>query len=520
MAAVDLSEVIPNKNESPVEYANRTGELYASTTTDKFKKENGQFFTPPAIAEFIAGQISINDALQSVSILDPGCGMAILSCAAVEKISESRSLRNIELAVYETDLNLAPHIEKVLAHLKKWAKKREIDLMYTINSNDYILENYVYLDQQQLSASGKYDIIISNPPYFKLGKEDKQIKAVQGFIDGQSNIYSVFMAIAAAMLSINGRMVFIVPRSFASGRYFRSFRDFLLKKVDIDFIHLFNTRKETFSKDKVLQETIVVKCTNAEVKDGRNTLVVSYSEGVKDLDSTTRKEYVQNELIDMQSKEKIFHLPANTKEDAIINLFKSWSGSLNKYDIQISTGPVVAFRTSNHISDESGEEMAPLFWLHNVVKMLTDHPVKKNGRKQFIRISRETMSILLPNKNYILLRRFSSKDDKSRLIAAPYFCNTSHARFIGVENKLNYIYRPNGHLERAEVMGLAALLDSDIFDIYFRTFNGNVNVSATELREMPMPPLETIKNIGKELILKNDFSLKNVSEIMNTFFQI
>ena len=37
-----------------------------------------------------------------------------------------------------------------------------------------------------------------------------------------------------------------------------------------------------------------------------------------------------------------------------------------------------------------------------------------------------------------------------------------------------------------EVMGIAALLNSDLFDNYFRTFNGNVNVSATELREMPM----------------------------------
>lgn len=522
METVDLNKVIPNTNETPVLYANRIGELYTSIVTNKFKKKHGQFFTPPAIARFFAQQISIDHTLQSVSLLDPGCGSAILSCATVESLLMSPTIRRIELTVYETDLNLIPYTEKVLLYLKEWAKKRTIDLAYTISSNDYILENYIYLNQENLLKSPfkKYDIIISNPPYFKLGKEDIRVKAARCIIDGQPNIYSIFMAVASVMLNANGQMVFIVPRSFTSGRYFRLFRNFLVKQVEINFIHLFNTRTDTFSKDNVLQETLIIKCTNSGINNGGNKLVISYSEEITDLDSATRKEYLQNDLINLQSKEKILHLPVNTKQDAIMNLFKSWSGSLNKYDIQVSTGPVVAFRTNDYISDESGQEMAPLFWLHNIVKMLADHPVKKNGKKQFIKIAPETRSVLLPNKNYIFLRRFSSKDDDSRLIAAPYFGNTSQALFIGVENKLNYIYRPKGHLERAEVMGIAALLDSDLFDTYFRTFNGNINVSATELREMPMPPLETIKEIGNELILKNDFSLKNVSEIVNKFFQI
>jgi len=89
---------------------------------------------------------------------------------------------------------------------------------------------------------------------------------------------------------------------------------------------------------------------------------------------------------------------------------------------------------------------------------------------------------------------------------------------VGIENKLNYIYRPKGHLNRMEVMGIAALLNSDLFDNYFRTFNGNVNVSATELREMPMPPLEVIESIGKDLIAMNDYSMVNVNKIVNKYF--
>jgi adenine-specific DNA-methyltransferase len=67
-------------------------------------------------------------------------------------------------------------------------------------------------------------------------------------------------------------------------------------------------------------------------------------------------------------------------------------------------------------------------------------------------------------------------------------------------------------------MGIAALLNSNLFDTYFRTFNGNVNVSATELRAMPLPALETVKEIGEKLILINNFSMENVSKVIDDFF--
>ena len=85
---------------------------------------------------------------------------------------------------------------------------------------------------------------------------------------------------------------------------------------------------------------------------------------------------------------------------------------------------------------------------------------------------------------------------------------------------MNYIYRPKGHLDRNEILGLSALLNSKLFDTYFRTFNGNINVSATELREMPMPPLEDIKQIGNQIILQNNYSQSIVDDIVNDYFDL
>ena len=519
---VNWSEIKPNDGESPVCYSNRMGELYTETVTTTFKKFNGQFFTPIAIARFMSKQIT-SPLSDSISILDPGCGAAILSCGAIEYLTLNTKIKNIKLVTYETDINLIPVLERVLEYTKIWGALHNVNIEYSIYNTDFILSNYSVLYPNMVyntNDSEKFDLIISNPPYFKLSKEDMRVKAAQCIIDGQPNIYSIFMAISTLLLTAQGQMIYITPRSFTSGRYFRLFRNFLLKHIQIEFIHLFNTRKNTFSKDNILQETLVVKCSPKQQEN--NHITLSYSEELNDLDAPKTKTIEQEEIIDLSSKEQIIHLPKNTEDEKLIRLFKSWDGNLNKYHIQISTGPVVAFRSKELLEEKFGANVAPLYWLHNVTKMVAVHPIdlEDKNKKQFIRIDKNAISTLLPNKNYVLLRRFSSKDDNSRLIAAPYFGNAAICPYVGIENKLNYIYRPKGHLNRMEVMGIAALLNSTLFDNYFRTFNGNVNVSATELREMPMPPLIVIESIGKELISVNDFSIKNVNYIVNKYFNI
>lgn len=518
----NLQNIVPLQNENPVDFANRVGEFYASTVSSTLKKENGQFFTPLKIARFMGNQIVVDK--EFISILDPGCGLCILSCALIEhQVVCSRELKEIKLAVYETDSELIPLIELVLQYLKEWLDLRNIVLSLDIYAKDFILENSLCLEQcfnLYEAPIAKFDCIVSNPPYFKLSKDDIHVKAAQCIIDGQANIYSIFMAISTHLLKPNGQMIFIVPRSFTSGRYFRQFRTHLFKNVQIDFIHLFNSRKDVFIKDNVLQETLILKCSNTVDKRADAPVSISFSEGLDGLNNPSIKKFKLGDIVDLKTVDKIIHIPVNIREESIIKLFKFWDGSLKKYNIQISTGPVVAFRSKDYLLDDLADGCVPLYWLHNVVKMLSDHPIIKNAKCQYIKVTNESRSMLLPNKNYVFLRRFSSKDDSSRLIAAPYFGNASIYPFVGVENKLNYIYRPKGHLGRTETIGIAALLNSELFNIYFRTFNGNVNVSATELREMPLPELEKIKAIGKKIILMNNFSLENINFVVDSFFNI
>lgn len=524
-----IINVEPFNQELPSDFADRLGIYYTQQVTTTHKKINGQFFTPTPIARLLASFCDISKT--RIRILDPGCGTAILSCALVEHLVELQNgIEKIDLVAYETDLELIPYSQKALDYLEEWLINNGIQFNCTLLCTDFVLENATVLKENRLpslfeetkSIDKNFDIIISNPPYFKLSKDDKRVIASQELVSGQPNIYSLFTGIAAKLLSDNGELIFITPRSFASGNYFKAFRELFFNTVQIEKIHLFNSRKDTFNRDSVLQETVVIKAIREEINPNKKVLVSS-SSGIKDIFEPSIKYFNAEELIDLNSKEKILHLPTSDKEEQILSLVSSWENVLADFNIKISTGPVVSFRALDFIQNhyENGTvHLAPLFWLHNVNKMILEWPKKLKGKGQYIRIESGSKSLLIPNKNYILLRRFSTKDDKSRLIAAPYFCNYAQSDYIGVENKVNYIYRKGGHLDRDEVVGLCALLNSELFDTYFQIFNGNVNVSATELREMRFPPLNNIKEIGNKIILSNDYSMNNVNSIVNELFEL
>jgi adenine-specific DNA-methyltransferase len=509
-------------NEFPSQFADRLGIDYGISVSQNHKKLNGQFFTPLEIASAMASYAVFEG--NSVSILDPGCGTAVLSCALIEYLIKSnKDLISIKLVVYETDPELVPVLKKVLEYLEDWVKNKGIQVNIILHQEDYILQNADYFNEPGdlfTKPAELFDIVISNPPYFKLAIDDPKVLAAKVVVNGHPNIYAIFMALSAKMLNTGGELIFITPRSYAAGNYFKKFRAYFFNLIDPDRIHLFVSRKDTFRKDKVLQETVIFKGTR-RMRNGEK-VIVSSSAGIKDLANPSVKAFPKKVIIDAQSTEKILYLPTTDFEEAVLGIVRNWTGNLSKYQIQISTGPVVAFRSLKYICEQfenSSVQLAPLIWLHNVKQMKLEWPVDKSNKGQYINIEEKSKPLLIPKKNYVLLRRFSSKDDKSRLIAAPCFGNDFNGDYIGIENKVNYIYRPKGNLERNEVLGLCALYNSRFYDIYFRIFNGNVNVSATELREMALPSLEMIREIGERIIQSGDYDVINANLYVDEYFQ-
>lgn len=496
----------------PSEFAEFIGHNYANSTTDKHKKIIGQFFTSKLIAHFMADLAEPKS--KKISILDPGCGTAILSCSLIEKLAAKCDLEEIDLTLYETDLTIINETKKVIVFLFSWLNERNIKLNFTIIQTDFILGNSEAFAANSLFGfvdTKLYDYIISNPPYFKISKSDLRATLAKELVYGQPNIYSIFMGLSAKLLKSDGELIFITPRSFAAGNYFKAFRSTFFNDVSISNIHIFESRNKMFKKDNVLQENIILRAT----KQLNSQIKISVSECEKGLNNPAQSIFKVESLIDFKSKDKILFIPSNKKEVSTIEIFKQWKNSLNDYNIQISTGPVVAFRCVGYLKNEGtlNDTVSPLIWLHNIKEMKLIYPLKKGNKPCFITNSEDSRKVLILNKNYIFLRRFSSKDDKSRLVCCPYFSSNIDTEMLGIENHINYIHRPKGNLSENEIWGLSALFSSSLFDTYFRTFNGNTQVGASELKQIKMPPLADIINIGciiKEFVEPEKLDIDNV----------
>jgi adenine-specific DNA-methyltransferase len=490
----------------PTQQADKAGAAYASEVTADHRKNHGLYLTPVAVADFMAAQVSVKG--DSIRILDPAAGAGILLCALVEALAvRHKPPRRIELVAYEIDPQLAVVLAGVLKHLEVWGAERRIEVCVRVACRDFVLEHADALRNvggflPLLSDSNAFDVVIANPPYFKLNKADPRAQAAAGVVHGQPNIYGLFMAVGAALLRQGGELVFITPRSFASGPYFRLFRERFFDAIRPELVHVFGSRRDPFNRDAVLQENVILKGIHQEGwlrRKSAEQMTISSSVGVFDLDTPEQRSVRVDSVLDMASREKVLRLPVNDAEDDLTRLVESWPGSLRAYGLQISTGPVVPFRARQFI-DKAGEvpgSHVPLLWMNHVQPMQVTWPIGRH-KPEYIKHVGESLVLLVPNRNYVLLRRFSAKEEERRLVAGPYLARTGNTSMLGLENHLNYVYRPGGTLTEDETFGIAALLSSSLLDTYFRISNGNTQVSATELRTMPLPPLAVIHAIGQQ----------------------
>jgi adenine-specific DNA-methyltransferase len=77
------------------------------------------------------------------------------------------------------------------------------------------------------------------------------------------------------LLSDGGELIFITPRSFASGTTSKHSERFFSTLFQLEKIPFFNSRKETLDRDNVLQETVIIKAIREKIDPHKNVMVLS-----------------------------------------------------------------------------------------------------------------------------------------------------------------------------------------------------------------------------------------------------
>jgi adenine-specific DNA-methyltransferase len=159
----------------------------------------------------------------------------------------------------------------------------------------------------------------------------------------------------------------------------------------------------------------------------------------------------------------------------------------------------VDFRAREYIRQQPESGTSPLIYPCHFHGLFVDWPKEKSRKPNAIVDNAQTQNLLIPAGVYVLTKRFTSKEERRRVVACIYDPEQVGAQQVGFENHLNYIHANGKGLDMILAKGLWAFLDSSALDLYFRQFNGHTQVNATDLRNVRFPTADQLRNIGSQI---------------------
>jgi len=293
--------------------------------------------------------------------------------------------------------------------------------------------------------------------------------------------------------------VAITPRSFCNGLYFRPFRERLLSSVSLRRIHVFESRTAAFSDDDVLQENVIFHAIKGE---RQGSVVVSSSSGPDD-DMIATREVPFAKIVRPTDPQKFIHVVPDELGQHVAERFHELTATLADLGVGVSTGKVVDFRAKGFLRVEPGPNTEPLIYPTHFDEGTVRWP-KKSKKPNALVVADETRDLWMPSGTYVLVKRFSSKEERRRVVAAVFDPRLVKSERVGFENHLNVFHARGKGLGVELARGLATFLNSTLIDTYFRQFNGHTQVNATDLRNLKYPTRDVLERLG-EVVGENPY---------------
>lgn len=191
-------------------------------------KDNGIYFTPNDVILLCLNKIKKLELEYNIiinEILEPCCG----SCEFVLLLDDYYKNKNIDAIENNSEI---------------FKKIKNINL----KNNNLELEHKNFFFKE---TNKKYDLIIGNPPYYVLSKNDISEKYYKYF-DGRPNIFILFIIECLKKLNKNGILCFVLPINFMNCIYYDKTRKYIKSNytiLDITFFKdskFLNTRQDVF----------------------------------------------------------------------------------------------------------------------------------------------------------------------------------------------------------------------------------------------------------------------------------
>lgn len=203
------------------------------------KKNGGIFFTPPSCVQSILTLLRSTahslDVLKTIRhIIEPSCGSGEFITAL------SKEYPDAMITGVENNPVIYQEISKTFA-----------------NRDNIVLHRADYLTCDTEVALPVPDLIIGNPPYFVMKKEEVA-KEYHPYFDGRPNIFALFIIKAAKTLREGGLLCFVLPSSFMNSSYYDKTRKYIVSHFTVLRVIRCETLDSSVKYIDTAQDTIVL----------------------------------------------------------------------------------------------------------------------------------------------------------------------------------------------------------------------------------------------------------------------
>lgn len=299
------------------------------------KNKNGIYFTPPSIIEKHA-QILKKHLKGVKKVLEPSCG----SCEYIKVFqSEKYDITGIEYdnTIYDS-----------------------------IKDDTYTNTTLIHADYLKWEATDKYDLIIGNPPYYVISKNDMPDE-YKGYYDGRPNIFIIFILKSLELLNDNGILGFVLPANFLNCLYYDK------------------TRKHINDNYKILD---ITECVNDKYLDTKQETVL--------ITIKKQKRFSNNDYVTKHLDYTIFNTKEKTKE---LTTLRKNSTTLSAMGMNVNVGNVVWNQKKGELTNDSTNTR--LIYSSDIKDnnlVLTKY--KNEDKKNYIKQDGNKDMILVINRGY------------------------------------------------------------------------------------------------------------------------
>lgn len=461
---------------------------YLMSKDKNYRKNFSQFFTPNNIAEFMVEDLKLPDVLNEIKILEPSAGTGNLILSVIKKIiNDFKKIRKIYIEAIELDKELC----KILTSNLEFAKielVNVIDIEFVVLNDNFInlygenwnsKENTLFkIEEKNLK---RFDLIISNPPYQKINKDSRENSYFKDLIIGQPNIYHLFIALSLKLLTNSGSYILISPKNYLGGKYTENLRRYIFNNFSLINLHLFEKRNKIFGNE-VLQEV----CISHFIKDKVPTVKISYNMNIE-------KSFIIDAKKILLETSNALLFPRKMRDLCWLDKIPSNWTTLNEQNLEFKIGQVVLFRVKEedkkNVFFKEGE--IPLLIVHHIFKNRINYCdiIGNHNEKKVIALkyNERTKTKIIPNKNYIILRKNVDLSSKEFIQAAVYKKGDLKSSYIAIDNNLAYIEQKDGELSLARAKSICKFLNTKLFAHYYKMLNNSHTINSYEINNMLFP---------------------------------